>query len=225
MWPCSSWVDPDSKYHDREKPEVAAPGTNINSTTTSSPWIRATGSGTSYSAPMATGVAALLMNRNISLQSSPEAIKAILMATALHNIEGSSRLSEYDGAGGIVADEADNVARGIYGGWGYRSYTCSTINPLTVASPYLTAGTRTRVVIAWPTDPSYGSYTTRPSSDLGLYIDNSLGYTIAVSDWWDNTYEIVDFVPSQSGYYKIQVYKFRCDLSPSRLAWAWYHRN
>ena len=32
------------------------------------------------------------------------------MATAIHNIEGDARLSEYDGTGGLVANAADDVA-------------------------------------------------------------------------------------------------------------------
>jgi hypothetical protein len=222
MDPCSSWRDPSSSHAGgREKPEVSAPGYSINSTTTASPWTGGIGSGTSYAAPMVTGVAALMMQRNTALQAWPEAVKAILMATAWHNIEGSARLSEYDGAGGVVALWADDVVR-RYGGsdFGGQSYTCSTATSLDVKTIYFYGGRRTRVVIAWDNDPNYAAYTSRPGADLELWIVNASGALVVSSASWENTYEIVDFTPSSSGYYKIRVYKYRCDYSPRWLGWA-----
>jgi len=221
MSSCSSWRDPASTRGDREKPEIAAPGTNINSTTTASPWTGGIGSGTSFAAPMVTGAAALLIQRNSSLSNWPEAIRAILMTTAVHNIEGSGRLSELDGAGAIALDRADNVARSVGGSWGAQSYTCSTAATLDVATISLTGGVRTRAVISWDNNPSYSSYASQPSADLDLQIVNSAGSVIASSVSYDNTYEIVDFTPGSSGTYRIRVNKFRCDFSPSWLGWAW----
>jgi subtilisin family serine protease len=221
MNPCSSWRDPESWRKDREKPEVAAPGTNINTTTILPPWTGNAGSGTSFAAPMVTGVAALLIQRNSDLAVWPEAIKAIIMATAVNNIEGRRRLSEYDGAGGIVANRADDVVRGVSGTWGGRSYSCGTVDPLDVATMYLYGGMRTRAVIAWNTDPSYQHYANQPSADLDLQIVSPSGGVVASSHSWDNTYEIVDFTPSISGNYKLRVKRFRCDLSPRWLGWAW----
>lgn len=139
MYPTSSWRNPYSDSNDHQKPEVAAPGANIVSTTTESPWTGFVGSGTSLSAPMVTGVAALLIQRNRNLAAFPESLKAILMTTAVHNIEGDTRLSEYDGAGGIVADRADYVARNtvgntlpsaVSGQWAAKSYYCSVLHLL-----------------------------------------------------------------------------------------------
>src|SRR5262249_6371907 len=105
----SSYVDPISTHGDREKPELAAPGTNINATTPTSPWIGGIGTGTSFSAPMVTGVVGLMLQRQNWLRDWPETVKAVLMVTAIHNIEGASALSEKDGAGGIAADRADDL--------------------------------------------------------------------------------------------------------------------
>lgn len=221
MASCSSWRDPISTAGDREKPEIAAPGTNINSTSNASPWVGTIASGTSMASPMVAGTAALLMQRNSSLTAWPEGVKAILMASAAHNVEGASRLSEYDGAGGLVSDWADDIARGYNGNWGARSYTCSTTTPLDVATISLTAGVRTRVAIAWDTDPAYASYASRPGADLDLRVLNSAGTTMASSLSYDNTYEIVEFTPSSSGAYRIRVNRVRCDYNPRYLGWAW----
>jgi hypothetical protein len=222
---CSSWRNPTSTRNDRIKPEVSAPGTLINSTTNASPWTGNVGSGTSYAAPMVTGVVALLIHRNSSLSSWPEAIKAIIMATALNNIEGSARLSDYDGAGGIAANRADDVARRVNGNWGGQAYTCSSATTVNLANMSLTGGVRTRVVIAWNNNPSYSSYASQPGADLDLRIRNAAGTVVASSTSWDNTYEIVDFTPSSSGTYTIQVVKGRCDYNPAYIGWAWYHGN
>lgn len=218
---CSSWRDPSSTYGDREKPEVSAPGTSINSTTTSSPWVGGIGSGTSFAAPHVTGVAALLMQRSAGLTAWPEAVKAILMASAVHNIEGATRLSEYDGAGGIDAYRADRIASGSLGSWGGISYTCSAAANTTLATVYLVAGKTTRVVMAWDADPNYSNYANRSGADLDLQIKNSAGAVVASSSSFDNTYEIVEFTPTVSGSYTINANKYSCAYSPRWLGWAW----
>ncbi|MEO6593516.1 MAG: S8 family serine peptidase, partial [Planctomycetota bacterium] len=65
----SSWVNP---IEGHDKPEVTACGTTITTTTTSSPWIGAQGTGTSYSSPVTCGTAALLAQTNPLLQAKPE---------------------------------------------------------------------------------------------------------------------------------------------------------
>jgi hypothetical protein len=225
MNPCSSWRNPKSTHNDRQKPEVAAPGTNITSTINSSPWIGDTGSGTSYAAPLVAGVAAQLIQRNSSLSAWPEVVKAIIMTSAVHNIEGSQQLSEYDGAGGVAADRADDIARGVGGNSGAQSYSCDASTSLDVATISLNAGQRTRATIVWDNNPDYSDYANRPSADLDFQIINSSDQVVASSSSYDNTYEIVDFTPSSSDTYKLRVKKHRCDLTPKWLGWAWRQGN
>lgn len=222
MSSCSSWKDPLSTNGDRELPHLAAPGTNISTTTTASPWTGNAGSGTSFAAPVVTGTVALMIQRNAALASWPEAVRAILMATATHNIEGATRLSELDGAGGLNALQADRAAANIASAkWGGKSYTCSAPATDEVTTMSLTSGKRLRTVVSWDSDTAYSDYANRPSADLDLRVVNSSGTIVASSSSFDNTYEIVDFTVPATGTYKLQVVKYRCDLSPRWLGWSW----
>ncbi|MCC7014796.1 MAG: S8 family serine peptidase [Planctomycetes bacterium] len=220
----TSWVDPISTHSDREKPEISAPGTGIRSTTTASPWVGTYGStnGTSYAAPIVTGAAVQMMQRNAVLQSWPESVKAILMTTALHDIEAPTRLSEKEGAGSLVAIYADQIVRRIGGNWGGISYSCSAAATTDLTSMALTSGRRLRAVIAWDNDPAYSSYSTQPCADLDLQIVNAAGVVVASSASWDNTYEVIDFTVPATGTYTLRVSKYRCSLSPRYLGWSWF---
>lgn len=220
----SSTLNPISWVGDRIKPEVAAPGSNLNSTTNASPWTGAVGSGTSFAAPAVTGISALLMQRSTALQVWPESVKAIFMASAEHNIEGATRLSNRDGAGGVVSDRADRVARRVanVGNWSGIFYTCG--NPLlqNLTTVNLSAGQRIRFAMVWDTNPNYSLYASRPGADLDLWARTPTGGFAAFSVSWDNTYEIVDFTASTSGPYTFQTYKYRCSTHPYWLGWAWH---
>lgn len=225
----SSYIDPTSSHGDREKPEVAAPGVNIITTNQSSPWITPSPgvSGTSFAAPHVAGGAALLMQRFpgdplYNLAYLPEAVKAILMATAIHNIEGSSRLSEYDGAGGISLDHADRVASDT-SKWKTARITLTSFDSTASINYYFTAttGQVVRAVIAWDANPSYAFYNTQPGVDLDLYVYSPSGSLVTSSLSWDNTYEIVQFTAPTTGTYRLRVYNKRFNDSSTFLGIAW----
>ena len=218
----TSWKDPESTNSDREKPEVVAPGTAISSTTNSSPWTGAVGDGTSWSTPAVSAAAALIIQRSPNLATWPEPIKAILLATATHNIEGDARLSEFDGAGGVVLERADDTVRDRTGDWAGMTYSCLSSTFLAVDQMFLGAGQRIRAAIAWDTDPAYSLYDTQPGADLDLRIYDPFGFLVASSVSYDNTYEVIDFTASLSGTHTLEVVKFRCDYSPQFLGWAWH---
>ena len=224
MWGCSSYKNPDSTSGDRIKPELVAPGVDIVTLRNSAPWT-ITANGTSVAAPMVAAGAALLMQRTADLEDRPEAVKAILMATAYNNILGSARISSKDGVGGIRLQAADNVLLGTSGIWGTKSIFCSTSVPFTADSMALTKFKKSRVVIVWAQRPTYVDYETRPSADLDIYIKDSTGDTLTGSGFgntFDNTYEIVRFDPASSGVYTLHVDMPRCSLAPNYLAWAWF---
>lgn len=131
MHPSSSWKNPrryDGSFGDREKPEVVAPGWLVKLISTGHQEIPDTG--TSFAAPQVAGLAALLGDRDSRLVREPEAVKAIIMASAVHNIEGASGIPTgydlRDGAGAIDAAKADEIAfLGYNNTYQYPYPTCS----------------------------------------------------------------------------------------------------
>jgi hypothetical protein len=212
---CSSYVDPSTGVN---KPEVAGSGSNIISTTAADPWIGGVGSGTSYAAPMVAGEAALLMERSSGLTNRPEAVKAIIMATALNNIEGSSRFSDYDGAGGVDMRAAFNlVDQGL---WAWRSAGSSDF-------PYsydffAFAGETVRAAIAWDSDPT-SDYSSDPlDADIDLRIYDPDGDYLAGSVDVQNSFEIVEFTAPETGLYEMRISAYRFDGTTEYIGAAWW---
>jgi subtilisin family serine protease len=221
VYVCSSFANPISTHNDREKPELSAPAVNLTVATVG-PANLTVDSGTSGASPIVASAAALMIQRSARLAVWPEIIRATLMATATHNIEGSRRLSDIDGAGGLNAGEAVSLAQDTQrtgGTW----YTCdsSTATPLDLATLTVSPRTRQRIVLSWDTDPSYSDYGSQPSADIDLEVVDSNGRVLAASRSFDNTNEIVDFSTFQSATMTVRAIKFRCDLS-TWLAWAWH---
>jgi hypothetical protein len=174
MHPSSSGVDPCSTHSDREEPVVAAAGTSLDSATTAWPWIGNVGFGTSYSSPIVAAAAAVLNEASFLW---PEESKAILMASAWHNVEGlpgaPHRLGELAGAGGIDAWKAFQIAdTSTNGDSGSQSYATSAgCNARATLGTFAqAAGRQVRVVMAWDTDPTYANYANDPSSDFDLNV-------------------------------------------------------
>lgn len=212
---CSSYVNP---FTGVEKPEVAAVGSSITSTITATPWIANVGSGTSYAAPMVAGEAALLMQRNTNLRVWPEAVKAIIIATALNNIEGDSRLSDRDGAGGVDMRAAFHLVD--KGWWNWGEYTSSTL-PVTY-TVFASQGERVRVAIAWDSDPA-ADYSTDPlRADLDLQVRDASGTLIAWSASSLNSYEIVEFTAPASGNYSLQIRDYWFTGAREYVGIAWW---
>lgn len=181
-------------------------------------WIQEV-SGTSFSAPSVSAEAALLMQAQNWLKSWPETVKAVIMASAAHNIEGNSMLSEYDGAGGIDISEAMQTASN---GWmkGETVYSSSFPKDYTFT---VSAGQKVRVAIVWDSHPdSNHPPTTDPlQSDLDLYILDPNGNTVAFSTSYDNSYEIVEFTPTVTGVYTARVQQYRFEGSYEYLGFAY----
>jgi len=196
---------PSSQYNEtgRNKPEMVASGENITSLSLTSPWTDTAG-GTSLSSPMVAATAANMVEADPSLNFYPEAITAVLMATALHNIEGDERLSRADGVGSLDASAAlVSVERGH---WGSQIINSSTVYPLEYIQ-FAYKGERVRYVIRWLSNPD-AAYTTDPlPADLDLRAYRADGTTLVESSLsYTNNFEIVDFIAPASENYIFKVH-------------------
>ncbi len=207
IWENSAYVDPISRNGDREKPEVAAVATHISessriiTTKGFSPWIDQTESaGTSFAAPAVAAEAALLMQSKSWLKTSPWAVKAIIMASAVHNIGEDSTLSDKDGAGGIDISSAYNKTNAS------EMITFAFDFPKHIAFSS-SAGEKVRVVIVWNSHPDNNTPPNNDDllSDLDLYIYDPSGALVNKSVSYDNSYEIVEFTAPATGTYDAQI--------------------
>jgi len=237
MWPDSAYVNPISPHNDREKPEVVAVGANVTAVGVNN--VPQTRSGTSHAAPQVAGLVALLFHRNADLNSWPEATKAIIMASATHNITGPTIIVRNqgdlrDGAGAINAAVAYTITQRADASttcqipcwWGHfidnSNFPVGTDLERTF---YARKGNLIRVAIAWwaRADVPGNNYSfDRLDTDLDLRIkDPSNQYIADVNSLsWDNNYEMVEFVAPQTGEYKIAVRKVRADEPSNYLGIA-----
>ena len=229
----SSWQNPavpNTTVQDREKPEVVAVGQSIvgwgasNSQQLFPSIVGNPPGGTSYAAPQVAGLAALMHSKNSTLKTWPESARAIILASAAHDIlemhQSGANPDQKDGAGAIVGDLAVETAATL----GSVGTTCTVscwwhdlMNDVARGSSRLftfTAqpGQRIRVAISWWASPDsarlndatyLGEY--KLNTDLDLRIKGPSGNTLAASTSFDNNYEWVDFDAPQSGTYTIDV--------------------
>lgn len=212
----SAFLDPISPSGDREEPDIVAPGHLINTTNSAGGFSNA--NGTSFAAPHVTGGTGLLTHRRPTLNDQAEEVRAIMMASARHNIEGATKLSERDGAGAIMLAAADRVelnAQSLFfvtpgGPEGF---------PIT-SSFTATAGQRVRVVIAWSHKSPGGDTLTRPTTDLDLSVNRPDGMFIDGSFSFDNSYEIAEFIAPVTGTYTARISNFRSSAGNEFIGWA-----
>jgi len=229
MWPSSAYVNPVSPHNDREKPEVVAVGVNVTALGVNN--VPQTRPGTSHAAPQVAGLVALLLHRNGALGAWPEAAKAIIMASATHNIIGPTIIVRgqgdlRDGAGAINAALADTVAQvradasttcQVPCWWGdYIDNSNFPVGSEWERNFYARKGDLVRIAIAWwahADTPSNNYSFDRLDTDLDLRIKGPNGQYVpnVYSVSWDNNYEMVEFVAPQTGNYRIAVHKVRAD--------------
>jgi len=216
----SSWVNP---LEGHDKPEVTACGTTITTTTTASPWIGAQGSGTSYASPVTCGIAALLAQTRPALQAQPEAVRALLMAGAFHNIEGNAVLSDRDGSGHVDA-AASQLATAR------DQFHTATLTPASFTGSFydlqvpLVGNDETRLCAVWfsTANSSYATDVLQMDLDLSVWLGSTL---VASSTSAVNPFEIVQFVPPATGIYTVRLQNMRFLASSEPLAVAWVTRR
>lgn len=204
----SAFQDPLSPNGDREEPDLVAPGHLIDTTNTSGGFSSV--SGTSFAAPHVTGGGGLLQGRTAIFDAQKERVGAILMASARHNIEGASRLSDKDGAGGILLAAADRVLLNSQSFWFTKPGGAAGFphNQSFTAS----AGQKVRVVIVWSHKTPLGNAMTEPTTDLDLTILRPRGGAVGSSTSFDNNYEIVEFTAPVTGAYTARITNIRASV-------------
>jgi hypothetical protein len=216
----SSYWDP---VEGHEKPELANAGDDVNTAGTTSVY---TGfNGTSSASPLTCGVATLMATRDPALMTRPEAVKAVLMASAWHNIEGDDVLSEKDGAGGVHALAADNVVK--RGNYVHGSLTAASFNNPNNAHdvPFLTGkGAETRVCALWFSNANSSYSTDVLDMDVDLLVLDPAGNVVASSANAKNPFEILKFTPTTTGWHTARLVRQRFNGSSESFSVAWSTR-
>lgn len=198
----SAFFNPYSPHNDREEPDIVTPGHQILMPTNGGGF--AIGSGTSFAAPHVTGGVRFLGQRKAV---RAEEVRAIMMASARHNIEGGSRLSEKDGAGAVMLAAADTV---VASGLSKLFSNNGAASNFPLNSTFSAAsGQKVRVVIAWAHKMPVGNTMTQPTTDLDLTIRRPNGSAVAKSESFDNNYEIVEFTAPVTGTYTANISNYR----------------
>jgi hypothetical protein len=221
----SVFRNPTSTHGDRELPELAANGTGVSANTE-------TMSGTSFAAPAAAGVTALLQDVDGVLCSWPEGCRAILLASAGRNISGGTwwqdvvaRTDASDGAGALDAASGVAIAQSrrwrdapaTRRGWDVGTLSSSVIGSDRLATfryhvqvPALLLLPKVKVALAWDsavTTASSGDTATASTLtvDLDLLVRDSRGNQVASAASWDNSYEVAEFSATPGETYEIVI--------------------
>ncbi|HEX6683901.1 MAG TPA: S8 family serine peptidase [Candidatus Limnocylindrales bacterium] len=212
----SSWKNPTTTHGDHEVPAIAAPGSRHA-------LLGSSFGGTSCATPVAASIAALLMSRNRSLRIWPEAIRAILLATANYQ-----RADDADYSRASDGKDGAGMVNALYGLWtaGRRE---SNSKPQFRAHDYgrareddfkdgyfsrtwtarvMTTNSRIRVALAWNALPFFFLNIPLVSwldADLDLHVFDPGGNLVASGSSWDNSWELVEFRPRRIGEYTIKI--------------------
>ncbi|MCP4252880.1 MAG: S8 family serine peptidase [Candidatus Scalindua sp.] len=208
----SSWENPSSAHGDHEVPRLAAPGSRHEVFNTSF-------GGTSCATPVTASTAAVLMSKNSSLKYWPEAVRAIMMATANYQNADGAVWSKYadgkDGSGMIntyygyiTASQRESTSTPQYRGHDYGSIRASDFTGGVFNKTWTvktsTTNSKIRVAFTWNSKTASSSSSVL-DADLDLKIYNSVGTQVAYSTSWDDNCEFVEFTPSAAGNYTIKI--------------------
>ncbi len=220
----SVFRNPTTAHGDRELPEIAANGTGVSA-------VGEGMSGTSFAAPAAAGVVALLQDVDPVLSSWPEGCRAIMLAAAGRNVQGgtwwqdvSAGVEGHDGAGAVDASAGVAIARqrrwrdaaASRHGWDVGTLSSAVIGRDGLATfryhihvPPLLFVPRVKVALAW--DSAVSTFlnvfplSSRLTVDLDLSVRDSNGTTVGSSASWDNSYEVVEFAAKAGQTYEIVI--------------------
>jgi hypothetical protein len=199
--------------------------------------------GTSFSAPDVAALTALVVGKNpAGLRRNAEAVKAIIMAGATHNVVDGKNYMDCpalpvpgdcrDGAGAIDAYQTiQNVV--VPGNWRFPGFiTPDSFDPAgNLDFPVsIGSGKDIRAAIAWDSTAVCANLGTTSQSctsdvlnaDLDLHLIDPSGIVVASSLSFQNSAEVIDYKTTTSGTYTIRVHNFRFDAGTNTyLGVAW----
>jgi serine protease AprX len=188
----------------RTKPDIAAPGYNINAAKANSTNAYTVMSGTSMATPFVAGTVALMLDANPNM--TPTQVKSALTSTALD--WGPAGMDVDYGYGRLDAYEAIKSAGGFTGTnitVPSHMYTSGTINTARKSDYYTFNLTSTTYPVAITFIMPNWSSSSNPDFDIYLY--NPSGTQVA-SATGTKRQETINFTPTVTGTYKIKVYSY-----------------
>jgi len=221
MTPSSSYWNP---IEGHQKPEVASPGDCSATTGTGGTFLQTCFGGTSSASPLTCGVAALFTASDPTLLTQMTTVKATLMASAWHNVEGAELLSDRDGAGGTHTKAAHALVRD--GQWWFQEVVDNDFVGGVIDVPMtLNAGDTTRVAAVWFSNADASYSTDALDMDVDLAVLDPGGAVVASSASAVDAFELASFVPPVSGTYTVRLTRQRFDGVSEPLTVAWSTQN
>jgi len=261
----SSYKNP-SWSGDRELPSVTAPGYGITATREDdsvyfdwfctqnelnnrspsfcnrgypAPAAEPVSSGTSFSTPVVSALSAMLMDQDASLSYFPEAVRAVILASATNDTDCTilgywptecptsiMRKSDRDGYGGINGEDAYNL---MTTGHVHKPYI-SKVPDNSVAytiTYYVPSGQTIRAALSWLEDVQWirnNSNNLKNDFDLKLY--NPSNQMVAYSGSWKDNNEVIEYNTTVSGNYTFKIWNYRwrnpADFVFTGLAITWF---
>jgi len=217
----SSYWNPEEGH---DKPEVASPGTCVTTAGTAGSGLQSCFGGTSSASPLTCGLAAVLASVDNTLLAQMTTLKAALMVSAWHDVEGTTLVSEKDGAGGIHSKAAHALVRDQQ--WWYDDVEASDFPGGLLDVPIeLVAGQETRVIALWFSAADEAYTTDVLELDVDLVVLGPGGLPLASSASALNPFELASFVAPTSGTYTARLTLQRFDGTVEPLTVAWSTKN
>lgn len=230
IWSGSSYLNPPTLFGDHEKPDVVAAAVMGVPNTTGTGYDSQ--SGTSFAAPIVSGLVSRLIEANPVLQYRPELIKALLVASAIRMGGHVGLLRTEAGGWGHVGGRAlAQLVNHDNAGYGARTFHCSGIpqtQTLVTIVPQV-SGRRLRVAVSWSNDGERRTALPRPRADLDLrLIKRAVGVppvAVKQSSLHDAVVEALDAPVDPFVSYDVVLVTQRCiapGVVPLGYAWRTY---
>ena len=190
------------------KPDISAPGTGLIFGAATD-----TGTGTSYSAPIVTGILAQMLQANYSLYANPLVAKAKLLlaankeaiyTSASYNHAVGNYLFDKSGAGGVDSIATVNCAFSPY------YYSNGYSQDQTLPSFYCLAGQKLRAVLIFNRRNISDISSDTDLDDIDFYLrqgESSINCAWSLS--LRNNVEIIEYTIPNNGYYSFFVQGYR----------------